>query len=388
MPILLGFLFFSFLFSRASLKKFSFKEILDSLKSLPAPLFMLAGILSYMALSSLWSFSPLYALGTSFRLLGVLFMGSCILLWIPKMSQALITRCLWIFSISWVILITLLFLTLLFYWIFQLPPSFFYAPSRITTPALFAALFFWPSCAFLFFLSRWHSRFFFLSQEKNFLTAGFCVCFLTLLCGMSAVPLGLMIGLMGYGILKKFPKIFSIFLNSAVGAGFIFPFFVHEILLVLERGTLYKASWMHRLIIWDFVAGHTKEALFFGWGMEASRFFPSKKYTLKIPQLFTKIQDFSLDTLPLHPHNAFLQLWLEGGFLGAFLLALFLSTIIYFMKKKFSSPQDRALLGGTFLTALVPFYLSFGVWQTWWVSSLCFLSILWGFLKKSSQINA
>jgi O-antigen ligase len=65
--------------------------------------------------------------------------------------------------------------------------------------------------------------------------------------------------------------------------------------------SLVPESSRQRLDIWSFAAERISERQWFGWGLEASRTMPA---------------------VPLHPHNAALQVWLELGLIGAILFAL------------------------------------------------------------------
>ena len=393
--ILLGFLCICLFYSENSLKKKSLHQVWQffwaPFRSLSLPLFILFCLWAYMAFTTFWSLQPLYALGTALRLFFIFALTGTLIFHIQKLPHDLLKKCLWGFVASWTILIILLILSLLLdiigneiSWINSV--NFFKKPSQITRPALFASLFFWPSSAFFIFQTK---RSFFqrqtpFFQEILFLGLGIGIVFITYFLNMIAASLGLFLGLSFYLFLKKYPSFFSILLNAAVGLGFVFPFCTKYILNSLPFISSHKPSWAHRLVIWDFVSDAIKQCPYLGWGLEASRFLPSSTIEL-FPSKETS--PLSLNTLPLHPHNAFLQVWLEGGVIGAFLLACFLCFLISLLKKTYFDSKERALIGGTFMTFLTPFYVSFGVWQTWWLSTLCFITILWILLKKSNTIK-
>ncbi|HQS84554.1 MAG: hypothetical protein B7Y25_06605 [Alphaproteobacteria bacterium 16-39-46] len=393
--ILLGFLCICLFFKDPSIKRKSFQQVWHHFwapfRSLSLPLFILFCLWVYMTFTAFWSLQPLYALGTALRLLFLFALTGTLISQIRNLPLPLIKKCLLGFVASWSVLILLLILTLILdilghelSWINNV--NFLKKPSQITRPALFASLFFWPSCAFFIFQTK-HSFFqrqspFF--QEILFFTLGISVVFITYFLNMSAASLGLFLGLSVYLFLKKFPSFFSILLNAAVGLGFVFPFCTKYILNSLLFISSHKPSWAHRLVIWDFVSDAIKQCPYLGWGLEASRFLPSSTIELFLTE---ETSPLFLNTLPLHPHNAFLQVWLEGGVIGASLLSCFLFFLISFLKKTYFVPKERALIGGTFITFLTPFYVSFGVWQTWWLSTLCFITILWILLKKSNKIK-
>jgi O-antigen ligase len=77
------------------------------------------------------------------------------------------------------------------------------------------------------------------------------------------------------------------------------------------------AEWMpassrHRVVIWDFVARQAATHPWLGWGINAARDFSNMG---EVPLLGDRM-------IPMHPHNAVLQLWLEFGALGIGLCAL------------------------------------------------------------------
>lgn len=109
------------------------------------------------------------------------------------------------------------------------------------------------------------------------------------------------------------------------------------------------ASWAARLNIWSFAADQIARAPFFGQGLDASRTF--------------------CDAVPLHPHSAALQLWLELGAVGAALAALF--WVAVFGAAARLGGEDgpmRAYACAAAATYFTIGALSFGVWQEWWLA--------------------
>ena len=76
------------------------------------------------------------------------------------------------------------------------------------------------------------------------------------------------------------------------------------------------------------------------------------------------------EPIPLHPHNAILQVWLELGFVGAGLLAFFLVKILILVQKVTSNRWEAAVCYGIFTNGLTISSLSYGIWQSWWLGSL------------------
>lgn len=123
-------------------------------------------------------------------------------------------------------------------------------------------------------------------------------------------------------------------------------------------------SWDHRLNIWAYTANLIVEHALRGWGIDASRMFPA---------------------IPLHTHNAALQLWLELGSVGAALAAAFFAWVVYrIVAWTGDDRRDGAMAAGTLVSYLVIGGLSFGVWQEWWLALGAIAAIACGVAQKSS----
>jgi O-antigen ligase len=132
----------------------------------------------------------------------------------------------------------------------------------------------------------------------------------------------------------------------------------------------------HRLTIWSFVAEKIAEKPILGWGLDSSRHIPGGK---EVSPVFHDMPDgtkfilSSEEKLPLHPHNGFLQLWLELGAFGAILGA---ALVAYVIRKAGAVTQPglpRAATLAAISSTLVVLSLSYGLWQSWWISALWLL---------------
>jgi O-antigen ligase len=106
-------------------------------------------------------------------------------------------------------------------------------------------------------------------------------------------------------------------------------------------------SWDARLTIWAFTDARILEQPLLGWGMDASRSWPH--------------------IIPLHPHNASLQLWLELGGVGAVIAAAFVFFLFWLIAKATEGKAYMAVASATLAAYLAIGALSFGVWQEWWL---------------------
>jgi O-antigen ligase len=108
-------------------------------------------------------------------------------------------------------------------------------------------------------------------------------------------------------------------------------------------------SWDARLNIWAFAANQIVQHALRGWGIDASRTFGN--------------------AIPLHTHNAALQLWLELGALGAALAAAFFAWVLYrIVAWTGENRRDGAMAAATLTAYVMIGGLSFGVWQEWWLA--------------------
>jgi O-antigen ligase len=74
--------------------------------------------------------------------------------------------------------------------------------------------------------------------------------------------------------------------------------------------------------------------------------------------------------MPLHPHNGFLQLWLELGVVGVTIASVLLIQLLAAIRRSTLSPIELAPSFAVVASALVVLSLSYGIWQSWWQSTL------------------
>jgi O-antigen ligase len=127
------------------------------------------------------------------------------------------------------------------------------------------------------------------------------------------------------------------------------------------------SSWSHRIVIWQFAAERIFERPVLGWGLDASRSIPGGRAAVPWqmdPDPNDKGNRVSVvQLMPLHPHSIALQLWLELGLLGAAALA----SLAYLLARR--AGDDAGLAALVFAGAAIC-HVSYGAWQTWWLSTL------------------
>jgi O-antigen ligase len=127
-----------------------------------------------------------------------------------------------------------------------------------------------------------------------------------------------------------------------------------------------KISWHVRLDVWRFTSHEVMGHPFIGWGLDSSRAWP--------------------DHIPMHPHDAALQLWLETGAVGVALTALFWAWL--FVRIDTVVAEDRPAAGVMAATAaayLTIGAISFGVWQEWWLALGAFALVICTLLLKDRR---
>lgn len=129
---------------------------------------------------------------------------------------------------------------------------------------------------------------------------------------------------------------------------------------VVAAADAFKTSAGHRLLIWSFTGDRIAERPFLGWGLDSARAIPGGKDEIRPGQSW----------LPLHTHDAPLQVWLELGAPGAALFALFVG---WLWLRLAAAPCPRlyaAACGGSLAAALVLAFSAWGIWEEWWLATI------------------
>jgi hypothetical protein len=129
---------------------------------------------------------------------------------------------------------------------------------------------------------------------------------------------------------------------------------------MIDRADAVKISAGHRLMIWSFVGDRIAERPLAGWGVDASRVLPGGREPIRPGETW----------LPLHPHNAPLQLWLELGAPGVALAALLVASIWLQLAETPWSRPYAAGAGASFAAMILAAFATYGIWQEWWLGTL------------------
>lgn len=132
----------------------------------------------------------------------------------------------------------------------------------------------------------------------------------------------------------------------------------------------------HRLTIWKFTAERILEHPIRGWGLDASRDIPGAEeavdvwLTPKQPGAPSESRYIVQEQmLPLHPHNASGQIWLELGLVGTISIGGLLLLTVNRLRR-FGHRLDGAVALASLAAAFLVAGVSFGLWQGWWQASM------------------
>ena len=139
---------------------------------------------------------------------------------------------------------------------------------------------------------------------------------------------------------------------------------------------LIPSSANHRFRTWQFTAERIAEKPLLGWGMDSARHVPGGEVDVPVWYHYDdgRVEQYVERLMPLHPHNWFLQIWVELGAVGAFLMTAIIVLALHWIGSVGRSRAQTALLFGQAIAIISTASLSFGAWQNWWLGTI-FLSL-------------
>ena len=220
----------------------------------------------------------------------------------------------------------------------------------INQPALLFALFLWPVV-----LALWVKGF----RSLSILFIGLSL-FVFIPSNSQSVGLALIAGSLACGLTAMFPRAMKIWLSLAIISLMIAMPSLPKSLQSLFTGyeNWIPQSGMHRLEIWNFVVGKIAEKPLMGYGLEASRILGRDEISTVIP---------GATLFSLHPHNGFLQMWLELGLGGYVILGLLCLWLVHRISQL--EGASKAFATGFFVCSLSLFSTAYGMWQSWLIGA-------------------
>jgi O-antigen ligase len=208
--------------------------------------------------------------------------------------------------------------------------------------------------------------------------AGICVATILFL-DNEASKLALILGIIVYLAVLWRRSLFWLIIIFPLAVGVISPLLFTKDLGNSLLCTLYniKPSAAHRLVIYQFSSRKIFEKPVLGWGMDASRSIPGGSGKAEIYDCRYKggraTRQKVIGLVPLHPHNASLQIWLDLGAVGITIFVGLLVTLLARWQRRCAFDQARPVIAGLFAVIFIIYNISFGLWQSWLIFALIML---------------
>ncbi len=138
--------------------------------------------------------------------------------------------------------------------------------------------------------------------------------------------------------------------------------------LLAGDGPSLPASWLQRVIIWQGAASQALgDCLPLGCGADYARVWHESAANIAMPG-----SPIPLSEMPTHPHNLFLQVWLELGIVGVVsLAAIFLFGVQAALKfVHVGGALSAAAMAGAAAAICVSFQVEASLWQVWRLAAI------------------
>jgi O-antigen ligase len=237
--------------------------------------------------------------------------------------------------------------------------------------AIFSLLI-WPAAAWL--------------EKKRGRTAGVALLFMFMFFLLSATSrsasVGMLMGASAFVLAFMLPMFVRLALMTLVIMGLLLTVPAAENASKLPTNITEKLfeSAQARLDIWEYTAKHVAEAPIFGHGIDASRGLETT-----VSGERAKYLNPGTNIISLHPHNVFLQLWLDFGAVGAAMWGALMLMLLQSIKHLARNTQAYAL--GAATCALVMLCTTFSPLQAWWATVLIETMLLFA-LRPTAHLKA
>ncbi len=325
------------------------------LRSLAAPAALLGSLLVWGAVSAAWSLDPPRSVELAARLAGLSAAG--LVLAAAAGSLAAPRQLSLLLGIGFVIGLAVAIADFATHGAVSGPfSSRAYQPARLNQATVGFAILLAPASALLACLERK------ISSALLALAAVASVCVLAGTAAKTALAFALPMAVVVYAARAwAIPVAASISVLIAITAPLTFAR-LERLPAFTQTADTIKQSFGHRLLIWSFAGDRIDEHPLAGWGLDASRTMPGGSEPIEPGETW----------LPLHPHNAPLQLWLELGVPGAVLFALTAAYPWLALAAAEWPALFTAAAGAALTAAFVASLGTYGIWQEWWQGTLWF----------------
>ena len=128
------------------------------------------------------------------------------------------------------------------------------------------------------------------------------------------------------------------------------------------------ASWLQRFIIWRTAAAHAFGECFpLGCGADFARAIHNEGRMVSVPG-----SPIALPVMPIHPHNVFLQIWLELGVPGVILVGVAVFGGMRAVGRAKIGEIAIAAISASAAVLLVSFSVEASIWQAWRLAAIAF----------------
>ncbi len=239
-----------------------------------------------------------------------------------------------------------------------------YGRAILNPAATVAALIIWPVCYYL------------LQRSWLIAIAALAVCVGLLVVAESGSALtGLFTGTLTMILITIAPYIMTRVLAISqclmtLFAPVLITFLSGRMLAQPDHAT-WPSTGVHRLYIWQFTGEKIYERPLTGWGLDSARAIPGGGQRLVDVNPGLPAETYGgMTVMPLHPHNAGLQIWLELGLPGAMTLAALTVALLFSVPRVGPDRLGKGAVAATLIAGLTLCSLSYGVWQAWWLCAL------------------
>ncbi len=178
-------------------------------------------------------------------------------------------------------------------------------------------------------------------------------------------------------------------LIAVVAIGFLLPVWISiggfspaDISDGLSKKAPAAHSIVYRLHIWNFTTDRIMEKPVLGWGTGASKRIGTDAEGSLVDPKFGDLGE----PIPVHPHNAVLQIWLEFGLVGAVTVFLLVARALTLADRIATAPGTRIWTFSVIALLACFFGFNFSISSSWWLTSVVvFIAITLLFARNADM---